>query len=193
MKIVIGIVGQPSSGKGTVSTIIDQCAVKAGISFSHYRSRDILKDTLDLWNIESERANLQILARVMTAKDAFQEGALSRALLPHLTQATTDIVISDGMRWQSDEEMLRAIPNSLILYVTADVKVRYERLKKRAGVGEKDKTWEEFLAEEKASTEVYIPTFGSHADYKVTNDGTLEELVAQIEEFFQKLVVPKLQ
>ena len=193
MKIVIGIVGQPSAGKGTVSTIIDQCALKAGVSFSHYGSRDILKHTLDLWEIKAERANFQKLAKVMASNDGFGEGALSRAMLPHLMGSTSEIVIADGMRWPSDEKMLRGIPKNLIIYVTADAKLRYERLKKRGGIGEKDKTWEKFLVEDKGNTETYIAEFGEHADYKVTNDGTLEELVEQVDDFFQKLVLPKLK
>lgn len=192
MKIAIGIVGQPSAGKGTATKFIHACAEAAGYTTDDCRSRDILKETLDLWGMEADRAHLQKLPAVMTAPDAFGEGALSRALYDRLIKLTGDIAIADGMRWQSDEQMLRSLSKNLILYIIADPKIRYERLKARQGVGEKEKTWGQFLEEEKASTETYITEFGSHADWKIENNGTSAELETKIREFFQKAVLPKL-
>ena len=192
MPIVIGLVGQPSAGKGTVAEMIVRCAKEANLTTASCRSRDILRETLDLWDIEANRANLQKLPELMTSTQGFGEGALSRALHKRLMTMTSDIVIADGMRWPSDEKMLRELPASVILYITADTKIRFERLKKRQGVGEKDKTWKEFLAEEKAMTESYISTFGSHADWKIENNGTPKELEADVRLFFQKFVLPKL-
>jgi dephospho-CoA kinase len=191
-KIVIGLVGQPSAGKGTVAGMLTRIAEESGFTTGICRSRDILKETLDIWHMEADRAHLQKLPEVMVAPNAFGEGALSHAVYGRLLKLQTDIAIADGMRWPSDEKMLRTIPSNLILYVTAEPRLRYERLKGRQGVGEKEKTWEQFLREEKAATEAYIPDFGSRADRKIENNGTQKELETYVREFFADLVLPRL-
>lgn len=130
------------------------------------------------------RDSLQLLARVMKNESAFGNGALSRAIQNRLLTSESDIVQADGMRWLSDEILIRSIPRSVILYTTADFEIRKERAKMRRREGEESKTDDELRKEELAENEIYIVKIGKRADWKIENNtNNLEDLKQKISEF----------
>jgi dephospho-CoA kinase len=73
--------------------------------------------------------------------------------------------------------------------VTADLKLRYERTKMRKEKdGEEDATLEQFLEEEGRLTELSIHEIGRHAEFKLNNNGTAEELKKQTDEMMKKIL-----
>jgi dephospho-CoA kinase len=106
---------------------------------------------------------------------------LSTASKNRIGSAKADIVLFDGVRWESDVKLVRSFRKNFLIYVTADPKVRYERTKARKQkVGEDLATFDQFLEDEKIATEIYIPEFGKSADFKIENNGTLDDLKSQI-------------
>ena len=78
--------------------------------------------------------------------------------------------------------------NFFLVYVTADLKIRYERTKKRKEKDdEADATFEQFLEEEGRLTEVSIHEIGEKADYIVDNGGTWEALKAQVNKMMDEI------
>lgn len=128
----------------------------------------------------------------MNKEDAFGEGALSRAVRNRFFKSSADIVVVDGVRWLSDEELIRSIPSNLLLYVTADFETRYGRAKRRKREGEELKTRKQFLKEDEAKNEIFTPQIGSRADWKIENSGNEEELKEKVREFWNKFVLPLL-
>ena len=184
MKYLIGVVGEIGAGKGTFSAIISELAGKK--TLKKIRFSDVLTKTLKLWDIPLTRANLQNLAIIMDQQ--YGKGTLTHAAKLYINKQKADIVIIEGIRWQSDVPMIRSFPNSFIIYMTADPKIRFERLKIRnEKVGESTKTYKEFLAEEKAGTEVEIKKIGKDADFKFENNGDLGELKGKIKQFYKVL------
>ncbi len=180
MKIIIGLVGEKGCGKGTFKDLLVEFVHDKKIA--HVRFSDVLTETLKLWGIPVSRENLQKLSPTMV--QAYGEGILTRAVRKRVEDIDADIVILDGVRWLSDAEMLRQLPNNLLVYITADAKTRYERTKgRKEKAGEENATWEKFLLEEQAETEKAIPLIGAFANHMIFNTGPLEELREEVKKF----------
>jgi uridine kinase len=174
MKLVIGVIGAPLAGKETCANTLEKLLLEDGYSVSRHTFSDILRATLDLWDIPHTRENLQRMAIVMNAETGFGDGALSRAMRRRLMEDTADVTILDGVRWLGDEKMVRSLNDdgvkTVMIYISADPKVRYARLLARNRAGEAATTWEKFMQQEQARTEVDIPDIGSRAEIALENN-----------------------
>lgn len=174
MKLVIGIVGPPLAGKETCANALERLLVDDGYSVSRHTFSEILRETLDLWDLPHSRDNLQRIAIVMNADMGFGDGVLSRAMRRRLMEDTADVTILDGVRWLGDEKMIRSLNDegvkTVMIYVSADPKVRYARLIARNREGEATTTWEKFMEQERVKTEVDIPTIGGRAEIALENN-----------------------
>lgn len=177
-KIVIGLVGEKGSGKETVGDIIINLMPSKKIV--RVRSSDILRETLTEWGLPLTRHNQQHLAIVMD--QGFGLGTLSGAVKKRITTIDADVVLFDGIRWESDAELLKTFPYNFLIYVTAPADIRYERAKlRKEKVGEESATFEQFMKEEQVHTELAIPMIGATADAMVHNTGTQEDLKHTVE------------
>src|SRR4051812_8444313 len=107
MKLVIGVTGSPLAGKETFANVTEELLKKDGHSVSRHRFSDILRDTLDLWGIPHGRINEQNMAQLMVIPEFFGKDTLSNAMKIRLMKNPQDVGIIDGVRWFSDEAMLR--------------------------------------------------------------------------------------
>ncbi len=198
--IVIGITGEKGGGKETVGDILKTLVlrdVRIGrllydikqTRFLRHRFSDIINESLALWHLLETRENQQKFSQTMS--DSFGNGTLARAVRARIVGGDAPIVVVDGIRRASEEEMVRGIPGSMILYVTAPVAARYGR-PRASRPGEREKTFEQFLREEEAPTEVEIPHIGSRADYRIENTGSREDLERSVRELFERCIVPRL-
>ena len=202
MKVVIGLTGKPLAGKETVGHIIMKIAIKEcgyvlGQNYAHrQRFRDVLEETLKIWNISVNRDNLQKISQVMVAENAFGKNALSNAIYNRLINDNAEIVIADGVRWLADEEMIRNIPEKrgLILHIKSDFDTRFARAKIRRREGEAEISIEKFREQDNVKTEIYIEEIGGRADWAIENGGNMNtaELEKQVELFFAQKVSPLL-
>lgn len=184
MKIIIGLVGEKGSGKETFGNFLKELLPKKFIDRIHFS--DILIETLDLWDVSKTRGNLQILAQHM---EKFGPGILSRAIKKRVENSKAKIVIIDGIRWESDLKMLRSFPKNLLVYITADLKIRYQRTKIRHEKAFEDAaSFEQFFEEEKAKNEILIPKIGKSADRKIINNGSLEEFKINVRDFVKNFL-----
>lgn len=182
-KIVIGLIGEKGSGKGTVS---DYLINKHGAV--HYGTSKILRRTLEDIHVPVTRDNLVKLALVL--KEGYGPSIIIDSLIHDMEKNGSDILIADGIRMHGDVEPFRKKygDHFYLVYVTADLKLRYERTKMRKEKEGEDKaTLEQFLEEEGKLTEVSIHEIGRQADFKFNNNGTPEELEAKVEEMLQKI------
>jgi dephospho-CoA kinase len=174
MKLVIGIVGAPLAGKETCADMLEKLLLEDGYSVSRHVFSEILRETLDLWGIPRGRDNEQRMAIVMNAETGFGDGALSRAMEHRIIHEDVDVTILDGVRWLGDEKMLRGLNDegvkSILVYIQAEPKVRYARLLARNRAGEGATTWEKFLQQEQARTEIDIPDIGLRAEIVLDNN-----------------------
>ena len=189
MKLIIGLTAKPGGGKGTFVKLLKEVCNQVCFfpSIGGPRFSDALFDTANLFGILTSRENLQRLAQYL---NELCPGAMATAMKNKLEKDHNEIKIADGCRWDYDEKMIREMAG-VIVYVNADQKLRYERIKLRNEKnGDAEKTWEKFLEEDSAKNEIYIEEIGSRADFKIDNNGTLEDYRRQVEEFYQQFVAP---
>lgn len=182
-KIVIGLIGEKGAGKGTVS---DYLIEKYGAV--HYGTSKILRRTLEDIHVPVTRDNLVKLALVL--KEGYGPSIIIDSLIQDMEKNGSDIVIADGIRMHGDVEPFRKKYKKkfFLVYVTADLKIRYQRTKKRKEKEGEDKTtFEQFLEEEGKLTEVSIHEIGRMADFKLNNNGTAEELRNQVDQMMRKI------
>jgi len=186
MKALIALVGEKGGGKETFGNIVIELAQKENKTVTRCRFSDILNETLKLWNIETTRPKLQILSQAMD--NAYGKGTLTKAVKSRFENNPADIVIADGVRWETDRQMIRSIFRNVLVYITADSKIRYQRCVSRGRVEEGKKTLEDFMKEELAETEKYIPEIGARADFIIQNNGSEAELRKKVEEFYRSFI-----
>ena len=184
-KMIVGLVGEKGSGKETFGNFLSGIAKKTKVT--RVRFSDILVETLRSWDLPLTRKNIQKMAVVM--EDGFGKGTLTQAVKRRIAIINAEILILDGIRWLTDEKMLREIDNSLIVYITADLKLRFERIRRRTEKVGEGKSFRQFMKEEKAKNELFIGKIGKRADVKLENNGSLGEFKKKVEEFYGKFVV----
>ncbi len=183
-QIILGLIGEKGAGKETFVKILTESLSHKSIA--HYHFSDILSKTLSLWNLPLSRANMQILAISMVS--SFGKYTLSNALKTIIKKDQSDIIIVDGVRWEADLEMLRSFPTNYLIYITANPKVRYQRIISRnEKEGEGNTTYQQFLNEEKSKTETSIKKISRQADITIENESTLDIFIKKINDSITKL------
>lgn len=182
---IIGLVGEKGSGKDTFARFLQE--IIKDKSVAHLRFSDLLKQTLHLWDLPTTRSNLQKLAQVL--EEGFGSGTVAHGIEIQIEKSDKDIIVLDGIRWMPDVELLKKFPDHKLVYITAEAQLRYERLKARGEKGGESKmSFEQFQKEEQAKNELLIPEIGSNADYKITNNSSIENFKKEIEKFLNGLL-----
>lgn len=181
MAIVIGFVGQLSSGKDTVVDYVKDHYGAEVFGFSK-----ILKEILLTLDLEQTRDNYIKVSEIV--RENFGDDILSKVMAKRVNDSDAQIIAVDGVRRESDYQYLKNNPDFYLINVFASPETRYERLKRRTEKqDDKGKTWEEFLEDHKRSTEVTIEEVARQADFTIDNNGTLEDLFANIDEIMEKI------
>ncbi len=176
--MILGIAGTIGAGKGTV---VDYLVQKYG--FAHYSSSGLLREILESRGETVDRDGYARLARELRAADP---AGVPRLTYERLVKDSPKNAILEAVHTVGEADFIRSIGGK-VLGVDADVATRYERITKRGS--EKDSvTYEKFLEQSKREDDGGSDISGHNirgvittADYVVQNNGTLEELHAQIE------------
>ena len=145
-----------------------------------FRFSTILRDVLKRLDVPASRDNL--IALSTWARETFGQNLLAKAIAKDVSEADDQIVVVDGIRRLPDIEYLAKVPGFILVSIEAGEKIRYERMVKRdENPGDADKTFDDFLADQRKETELTIPEVMAAATYKLDNDGSLEDLYRQID------------
>lgn len=180
--IILGIVGEQGAGKGTAAQYIQKKYQAYNFRFSA-----ALDDILARLSIPNERKN--VIALVTALRGIFGEDILAKTLAHDIQTGAHAMSVVDGIRMPSELEILETLPGFQLIYITAPIESRYEKIKARKErANEESLSLEEFQdIEEKAVTEIHIPILAKRAKYRIENTGTLEELYAKIDEIIASL------
>lgn len=174
-KLILGIVGEMSSGKGVVAK-----HVTANYNAGSHKFSQILRDILDRVYVEQSRFNITTLSLVL--RKNFGEDVLAKSMYHDVQNDEHEIVVIDGVRRLEDIVYLRELPEFKLVFINADMETCYERLIRRGeNVGDSSKTFEEFKRDHEADADARILDMKNYADYMVENNGTYQELYQQID------------
>lgn len=180
-KIIIGVAGEIASGKDTVGKYIAEKYGALPLRFSQP-----LRDILDRVGLEQNRENMAKLSLYL--RKAFGEDILSRSILIEAEKSPKSLVVVDGARRLPDIIHMETDEHFYFAYVEASSERRYERLiKRRQNVDDATKTPVQFEKDAKLETELQISDLKARADFIINNDGTLEELYAQVDKVVEEL------
>lgn len=179
-RIVVGIVGESGSGKDTVAAYLANVYHVVPLRFS-----EPIKDVLLMFFDHPSREDQAWIA--VEFKKHFGKDVFCRALKKKLP--SEEHVSFNGLRYLVDYEFLRSIENNFLIYVTASQKVRWQRIFDRGEKSDDNLSLKQFIEmEANLETERDIPLIGSKADFTITNEGTVEELLAGTDEVMKKML-----
>lgn len=177
-KIIIGLAGEIASGKGTVSKYIIE-----KYQGSSHRFSTMLRDVLGRLYMEESRDNMSRLSTVL--RENFGEDLLAKVMFHDAQRDKNAIVVIDGVRRKEDIKYLENLLHFKLVYVEADMKVRYDRITNRGeNSDDKQKTFAEFEKDHQLETELRIRDLKVDADYVLDNNGRVEDLYAQVDAIF---------
>ncbi len=175
--MIIGLTGSFGAGKGTV---VDYLIQKKG--FHHYSASGFITEEIVRRGMPVNRDSMIEVSNDMRAKNG---PAFIIDSLYERAQAEGGDAIIESLRAVAEVRRIKELGGKVI-GVDADPAIRYERAMARGS--EKDNvTFEKWLDQQQKESNPDDPTkqniFGALAesDFKVMNDGTLEELHAQID------------
>jgi dephospho-CoA kinase len=178
---IIGLVGQSGCGKGTVADILIN---QYGAAYSRFSA--VLGDILTRLHIERSRDNFIALSNALRTN--FGEDVLSYAIEKDAVLSSSPLVVIDGIRRPEDIVALEPLPFFKLVSIEVPGEIRYERMKKRGEKsGEQHMTWQEFVAQDHAPTEVTIPLVMERAWKKLDNSKTAVELEEQVKAMMKEL------
>jgi dephospho-CoA kinase len=180
-QIIIGLVGEKLAGKDTAANFLVQKYEAAHFRFTH-----ILDAILEELNLPLSRRNEIDLG--LSLRQVFGAHVLVNALQKRVTRAWEKFVVINGIRM--DEMDVVKSWGAKIIYITADPKIRFQRFMQRREKADDGKmTYDQFLAQEKELTEIGIPDLGKKADFKIVNEGTVEELQGQMADILSRTAI----
>jgi len=194
---VIGIVGKQASGKGTITGLIKEITARErkNLIINQARFSDAPREQLTKRGVPHTRENLQKEVRDMEKcgiEKGEGPGSLSREIEKRIrTKIEAHIVIVDGVRWLTDEAMIRSFTRNAVVYVYAHEHVRYFRLlKRRENEGDEIKSFAQFLEEDSAPNEQFIDEIGARANLMIQNESTIDRIEEHVYRFLCGTVFP---
>lgn len=180
--MIIGITGTNGAGKGTVVEYL----IKKG--FAHYSARAFITAEIERRGLPVDRDNMRLVANDL--RQQHSPSYVIDSLYDQAAAAGGDAVI-ESVRVVEEARHLQE-RSAVVLAVDADRKLRYERAVSRGSATDKV-TFEQFCEQE--DREMNAPDawdmniFGvmKIADYTLENNGTVEELNAQVDEVLAKI------
>jgi len=180
-KIILGLIGEIASGKGSAVKYLER-KYKA----KSYRFSTPIRNVLDILKLEINRRNMQFMSLVL--RENFGEDLFAKIIAEEIKKCRAKIVVIDGIRRPQDIVYLKKIPAFKLIYISADIKTRYRRIiKRKENKDEKNKSFIQFKKDEQAETEIHIKKLSKTADYKIKNNKSYKEFHDQLKNIINKI------
>jgi dephospho-CoA kinase len=180
--MIIGLTGRIAAGKGfVVAHLLEK-------SFRYVTLSQVVRDEVVKRGLPVERKNLQDVGNDVRKKEG--ENAWIKRVISNMNDGEDWIV--NGIRNPGEVKELKKRKDFFLIALEANQKLRFERLLDRNKMSD-PKTWEEFLkidrrdfAEDDPAGQ-QVGACIKMADFKIENNGSLDELNASIDEIFKKM------
>jgi dephospho-CoA kinase len=170
------------SGKGTVAAYV--CEKYGSKS---YKFSTILRNILDRIYVDQSRENIQKISSAL--RENFGQDVLAKSIALDVEKDDNEVVVVDGIRRFPDIEHLKKMHHFKMVYIDAAIEIKYERLIKRGeNTDDNSKSLEGFKRDHEAEAEIQIRGLRDISDYVVDNNGTLENLHAQIDKIISESI-----
>ena len=172
---LIGLTGTNGSGKGIAASFFKTNG------YAYFSLSDIIRHELIKEGSETTRDNL--IQKGNELREKHGANILAKRVMDRITGHS----VIDSIRNPEEIEYFRIMESFILLAIDAPVEIRYIRVQHR-GRNESASSLEEFIAKEKE--EMTQKEKGQQlqecmrmADYRVTNEGSLEDFYKKLEKF----------
>ena len=178
---IIGITGTFGAGKGEVVEYLKRKG------FSHFSVRNFLFEEIRRRGMPENRDSTNFVGEDLRAKHG--ASYVIESLFKRARESGNNCIL-ESVRTVGEVRFLKSQPNAYLLAVTADPKLRYERISRRKSSLD-DVSFEKFIADEKRESNGTDPARMNlrdciaMADFVITNEGSKEELYQKIDAFLQ--------
>lgn len=183
--MIIGLTGTLAAGKGEIVKFLKQKG------FKHFSVSEYLTQIIKERGLEVNRDNMVFIANQL--RQMYSPSYLAEKLYEKAKLEDTNCII-ESLRTVGEIESLRKKGEFILIAVNANQGIRYMRSQTR--LSEKDKiSFEKFLYDENKEMISSDPAKQNLseciklADYKIENDGNIEELHKNVEEILSKISV----
>lgn len=182
--MIIGLTGKNASGKGEVLEFLKSRG------FTAYSLSDVLRDELTVAGKEITRDNLTDLGNRL--RNDFGPSVLADKILDRIEDDRHYVI--DSFRNPEEVKAFRRTKDFKLILVDSSQRTRFERMQKRKRERDAD-TFERFVEHETREARNADPTkqnldaCARMADYKVSNNGTIDNLHAELTNLFTKLLM----
>ena len=180
MKKIIGIAGEIGSGKDTICEYLKENYPNVFV----IRFSDVLTEILKLFFDDIKREDQQWLGEIL--RERFGKDILFKAILRKADKIDEGIIVLNGVRKEGETKTIKE-NGGKIVYITADQKLRWERVRIRKEKADDDVPFEKFVEMGKAEAELQITTVGAMADFKLENNGSKEEFYKKVKEIIESI------
>jgi dephospho-CoA kinase len=181
-KVILGLAGEIACGKGTVAKYLVE-----KYDGSTHRFSTMLRDVAKRMYLPENRDNLQKISTLF--RENFSDDIMSKVICHDVKNDEHQVVAVDGVRRLPDIKYLNEIPNFKLVYIEADIEKKYARIiNRKENTDDAEKTFEEFKKDHEREAEVRIRDLKSKADFVIDNNGTFEELYAQIDKIISQSI-----
>jgi len=184
VKLILGVGGTIGAGKDVCTDYLKQ-----KYNFTVLEMGDLVREELKQSNMSETRENLQFLAKKRT--DEFGIGFWTRKAVKKVEGMKADHVAINGVRRPVDVTLPKKVfgDKFKLLFVDADVAVRFKRLKERKRPGD-PKTLSEFKKQEQNEWKIFdFERTMKLADFTIKNEtSSVEDFHKQIDEVMAKLI-----
>jgi dCMP deaminase len=182
-RMIVGLTGRNAAGKGEVAKFLE------GKGFYYHSLSDVIRDEVQKTNLELTREQLVETGRDLRNKKGLD--VLAREILKCLEDDKNYVV--DSFRHPAEIKAFREQPGFYLVAVEADLATRFKRIKKRGresdpGSLEEFQALEDKEAESQKSEGQQLIACDRIADFRVNNNGALEELQDQVAELSRQVM-----
>lgn len=177
--LIIGITGTLGAGKGT---IVEYLIKQKG--FGHYSVRQFLIEEIKNQGLPVNRDSMVVTANALRAR--YNPAYIIQELFKDAKKKNENAVI-ESIRTPGEIDFLEQQGDFVLLAVDADPQIRYERITHRQSSTD-EVNYQTFIEDEKREMSTTDPNKQNlkkcieKANIVLTNNGTVEELYAQLED-----------
>ncbi len=181
--MIIGLTGRNASGKGAAAEFLKTKG------FYYESLSDVIRDEIRGRSEEATRENMIRVGNELRSLEGHD--CLARRVLRKLGRDRNHVV--DSIRHPLEVKALRQRTDFVLVAVEADARVRFDRIRLRGREGD-PQGFEEFLEVEQrelgneGSERQQLDATDEMADYRLKNDGTIEELQSALSSLLKRLI-----
>ncbi len=178
--MILGVTGTIGAGKDLIARYLESK------DFQHISTADILREEVSQKGLSLERESLRTFSN-----DLKKEKGGDYLAREAVARMKSDNIIISAIRAVEEVDYLKKLDNFYLIFIDAPVELRYERIRKRSRIGEKEIAFEEFKRKEDlemfGQSSQRLDYCREKADFIISNTSSIDQLNIEIDNLLIKI------